>query len=64
MVVGVEINANHIRGVKSGAGKVQGEAMPIHIGRKTQVWAIEIKNADGKLVCVSRCTLAVVDKPK
>lgn len=62
-VVGLEINANHVRGVPGGSGKVHGEAKPIHIGRKTQVWAIEIKNDAGKLVCSSRCTLAVVDIP-
>jgi len=64
MVVGLEINANHVRGVNLGAGKVHGEARPIHLGRKTQVWNIEIKNEEGKMVCVSRCTIAVVDKPR
>ena len=59
-VVGVEINCNHLRSVKS--GWVYGKATPIKIGRKIQVWNIEIKNEDGKLVCVSRLTLAVVDK--
>ncbi|MGZ3653870.1 MAG: hotdog fold thioesterase [Bdellovibrionota bacterium] len=64
-VVGLEINANHLRGVSGGLGfKVHGEATPVHIGRKTQVWAIEIKNDEGKLVCISRCTLAIVDIPK
>lgn len=63
MVVGLEINANHVRGVSLGGGKVHGEAKPIHLGRKTQVWNIEIKNDDGKLVCASRCTIAVVDLP-
>lgn len=63
IVVGLEINANHIRGVGQGDGKVHGEAKPLHIGRKTQVWAIEIKNEEGKMVCISRCTIAVVDKP-
>lgn len=63
MVVGLEINANHIRGVGEGAGLVHGEARPLHIGRRTQVWNIEIKNDEGKLVCSSRCTIAVVDKP-
>lgn len=62
MGVGLEINANHLRSVTS--GKVYGEAKPIHVGRKTQVWAIEIKTDDGKLVCVSRCTIAVVPLPK
>lgn len=63
MVVGLEINANHVRGVSLGGGKVHGEAKPIHIGRKTQIWNIEIKNDEGKMVCVSRCTIAVVDQP-
>jgi len=64
IVMGLEINANHIRGVPLGEGKVHGEAKPLHIGRRTQVWNIEIKNEEGKLVCVSRCTIAVVDKPR
>ncbi len=63
-VFGLEINANHVRGVKIGEGKVHGEAKPLHIGRTTQIWSIEIKNDAGKLVCVSRCTLAVVDLPE
>ncbi|MET1025466.1 MAG: hotdog fold thioesterase [Pseudoxanthomonas sp.] len=60
-VVGLEINANHIRGEKSGL--VTGTARAVHIGRSTQVWDIRIENARGKLVCVSRLTLAVVPKP-
>lgn len=64
MVVGLEINANHVRGVGEGQGKVHGEARPLHIGRRTQVWNIEIKNDEGKLVCTSRCTIAVVEKPR
>jgi 1,4-dihydroxy-2-naphthoyl-CoA hydrolase len=61
-VVGLEINANHLRSVPGGKGfKVHAEAKPVHIGRKTQVWAINIVNDEGKQVCVSRCTLAVVD---
>lgn len=62
MVVGLEINANHVRGVKTGA-RVTAEAKPLHLGRKTQVWNIEIKNGDDKLVCVSRCTIAVLPRP-
>jgi 1,4-dihydroxy-2-naphthoyl-CoA hydrolase len=58
MGVGLEINANHLKSVRT--GRVLGEAKPVHVGRKTQVWAIEIKSEDGKLVCVSRCTIAVV----
>jgi uncharacterized protein (TIGR00369 family) len=60
-VVGLEINANHVRGEK--AGLVTGTARAVHIGRSTQVWDIRIENARGKPVCVSRLTLAVVPKP-
>jgi 1,4-dihydroxy-2-naphthoyl-CoA hydrolase len=60
-VVGVEINANHIRSVKLG-GKVTGTAKPIHVGKKIQVWECEIKDENKKLVCTSRCTLAVVKR--
>ena len=59
-VVGVEINCNHLRSAKD--GWVYGKATPVKIGRKIQVWNIEIKNDDEKLVCVSRLTLAVVNK--
>jgi 1,4-dihydroxy-2-naphthoyl-CoA hydrolase len=58
--VGIEINANHIKAVKSGI--VIGTARPIHAGRSTQVWQIEIKTETGELVCISRLTLAVVPK--
>ncbi|HXH17821.1 MAG TPA: hotdog fold thioesterase [Chitinophagales bacterium] len=57
-VVGIEINANHIRPVRSGF--VEGVARPLHIGKTTQVWEIRISNEAGKLVCISRITLAVV----
>jgi 1,4-dihydroxy-2-naphthoyl-CoA hydrolase len=56
--VGLEITANHIKAVKSGI--VKGIAKPIHTGRSTQVWQIEIKTEAGELVCISRLTLAVV----
>lgn len=59
--VGVEINANHLRAVRS--GKVTGTARPLHLGRSTQVWEIHIHDDDGRLVCVSRLTLAVVPRP-
>lgn len=59
-VVGVEINANHIKAKRDGV--VTGTATPIHIGRSTQVWQIIIVDEQGKTVCVSRCTLAVVPK--
>ena len=58
VVVGLEINANHIRSVKEGV--VTGTARPLHLGSSTQVWEIKIENSEGKLVCVSRLTLAVV----
>ena len=60
-VVGLEINANHLRAVRH--GEVIGTARPIHIGRSTQVWAIEIADQDGKPVCISRITLAVLPQP-
>ncbi|UNK42718.1 hotdog fold thioesterase [Luteimonas sp. S4-F44] len=60
-VVGIEINANHLRGVRS--GMVTGTARALHVGRSTQVWDIRIEDADGRLVCASRLTLAVIPKP-
>lgn len=57
-VVGLDINANHIRPVSS--GWVTGTVRPVHIGRTTQVWQIEIKNEEGKLSCLSRITMAVL----
>ncbi|MCW9706106.1 PaaI family thioesterase [Fodinibius salsisoli] len=59
--VGVEINANHIRSVKKGS-RVEAVATPIQRGRKIHVWETKIYNTNDKLVCVSRCTLAIVDK--
>ncbi|MEL7835095.1 hotdog fold thioesterase [Fodinibius sp. Rm-B-1B1-1] len=58
--VGVEINANHVRSAQKGE-TVRGVSKPIHTGRQTQVWETKIFNEDEKLVCISRCTLAVVD---
>ncbi|REA62695.1 thioesterase [Dyadobacter luteus] len=57
--VGLEINANHVRSVKSGF--VYGKVTPIHVGRSTQVWEIKIANEENKLVCISRLTVAIVD---
>ena len=57
-VVGIEINANHLSGVREGL--VTGTARPLHVGRSTQVWEIRIEDEAGKLVCVSRLTLAVI----
>ena len=56
--VGLEINANHIRGVKRGF--VTGIAVPIHIGSSTHVWDIKINDEREKLVCVSRLTVAIL----
>jgi 1,4-dihydroxy-2-naphthoyl-CoA hydrolase len=58
--VGLDINANHLRAVTSGL--VTGTARPFHVGRSTQVWEIRIEDAAGKLVCISRLTMAVVPK--
>jgi len=58
--VGLEINANHIRGVRDGA--VIGTATPIHLGRTTQIWEIRIEDEEGRLVCISRCTMAVISR--
>ena len=56
--VGLEINANHIKGTVS--GWVTGVARPVHLGRSTQVWQIEMRNDAGDLTCVSRLTMAVL----
>ncbi|MBD8872141.1 hotdog fold thioesterase [Rhodanobacter sp. DHB23] len=56
--VGLEINANHVRGVREGL--VTGTAKALHLGRSTQVWEIRIEDERGKLVCMSRITMAVV----
>ena len=58
MAVGVEINANHVRARRDGV--LTAVATPTYIGRSTQVWEVRITGDDGKLVCVSRCTLAIV----
>ena len=61
-VVGVEINANHIRAKRDGT--VTGTATPIHLGRSTQVWEIRIVDEEDRPICVSRCTLAVVPRER
>jgi 1,4-dihydroxy-2-naphthoyl-CoA hydrolase len=58
--VGLDINANHVRSIKSGS--VTGRTTPIHIGKRTQVWEIRITNEQGELLCISRITMAVIDK--
>lgn len=57
-VVGLDINANHLRGATS--GWVTGKTTPVHIGRSTHVWHIEMRNDAGELTCVSRLTMAVL----
>ena len=59
-VVGLDINANHLRPVTSGF--VYGVARPVHLGNSTQVWEIRITNEQDKLVCIARLTLAVLDQ--
>ncbi len=59
VAVGLEINANHIRSVSK--GWVIGTARPIHVGGSTQVWEIRIENEEGKIACISRITMAVID---
>lgn len=58
--VGIEINANHLRAKRDGL--LTATATPIHIGRKTQVWEVRIVDEGGKLICISRCTLAIVPR--
>ena len=60
-VVGIEINANHLAGVREGL--VTGTARPLHVGRSTQVWDIRIEDERGRLACISRLTLAVIALP-
>ena len=57
-VVGLEINCNHIKAVKD--GEIRATGTPIHRGRSTQLWNIEIRNSKGEISAISRCTLAVV----
>ena len=61
--VGLDINGNHIRAVKKG-GFVTGIASPVHLGKTTQVWNIRIEDESQKLVCISRLTMAVLNKNK
>ncbi|MFU8811993.1 MAG: hotdog fold thioesterase [Balneolaceae bacterium] len=61
IAVGLEINANHIKSVRKG-GTVVGISRPIHRGAQTQVWETRIETKSGKLVSISRCTLAVVSR--
>jgi 1,4-dihydroxy-2-naphthoyl-CoA hydrolase len=56
--VGLEIKANHIKSISQ--GRVTGRTTPLHLGRTTQVWDIDIKNDNGELICASRLTMAVL----
>jgi uncharacterized protein (TIGR00369 family) len=60
-VVGIEINANHLAGVREGLDT--GTTRPLHVGRSTQVWDIRIEDERGRLACISRLTLAVIALP-
>jgi len=62
MAAGLEINANHLRSVTEGF--VYGKARPLHVGKKIHVWEVKIKNEEGDLVCISRITLAIIDRKK
>jgi 1,4-dihydroxy-2-naphthoyl-CoA hydrolase len=58
--VGLDINANHVRSARKGL--VTGTARPLHLGSTTQVWTIEITDEEDRLVCISRLTMAVLDR--
>ena len=60
VVMGIEINANHLKAVQK--GWVYGKASPVNIGKNIQVWGIQITNDSNELICISRLTLAVVKK--
>ncbi|MBS1669162.1 MAG: hotdog fold thioesterase [Bacteroidetes bacterium] len=60
LCVGLDINANHIRGVKEGF--VYGTAKPLHLGSTTHVWEIQIQDEKEKLVCISRLTVAILKR--
>lgn len=59
--VGLEINANHLKSVAEG-GRVTGVCRPIRVGRQVHVWSIEIRDEQGQLSCISRLTVAVVER--
>lgn len=61
MAFGLEINANHLRPKRD--GMLTGIATPIHKGRTTHVWEIKISDENDKLICISRCTVAIIDRP-
>lgn len=59
--VGLDINANHVRSARE--GWVYGTARPLHIGGTTQLWEIRIEDEQGRLVCISRLTMAIISRP-
>lgn len=62
LCLGQEINANHVRSARTGT--VTGTARPLHIGGRSQVWGIDIVDESGALVCISRLTMAVIQRPR
>lgn len=60
--VGLEINANHIKAIRNGF--VTGRTTPVHIGKQTHVWEIRITNESNELICISRITMAILEKKK
>lgn len=60
-VVGIELNASHVRAIRE--GYLTAVATPVRIGRRVQVWAIDLTDDHGQTICVARCTLAVVEHP-
>lgn len=61
VALGQEINANHIRPKRDGV--LCATAVPVHVGRTSQVWTVEIRDEHEKLICISRCTFAVIPAP-
>lgn len=59
-VFGIEINANHIKSKRDGL--VTAKAKPLHIGKRTMIWGINIVDEEDQLICVSRCTIGVISK--
>ena len=59
-IVGLEINANHIRSISKGT--IYATASAVHVGRSTQIWSIRISDVKDRTICLSRCTIAVLDK--
>jgi 1,4-dihydroxy-2-naphthoyl-CoA hydrolase len=62
VAVGLEINGNHVRAKTEGLVRATGT--PVHLGRSSQVWTIEITDEQGRLVCMSRCTMAIVPRER